>query len=328
MKKAKLGKSELEITKVGLGTWAIGGPWQFGWGEQDDNDSIKAILESIEIGVNWLDTAPIYGCGHSEEIIGKVLKQTNVKPLIATKCSLQWNEKREKISCLKEKSILAECDASLKRLGIEVIDLYQMHWANPDEDLEEGYGAMAKCVKAGKVRYLGVSNITIEQIKRVMKIHPLTSLQPPYSMFRREIEDEFLPFCAKNNIAVLVYSPMYKGMLTGKFTAESVKALPADDVRHTDKNFQTPLLETNLKIIDRLRDIAKRNGITIAQLAIAWTLRRPEVTAAIVGARREGQIKETAPAADITLSDDIIRQIEVLLKERNGKLSEISANKH
>ena len=320
MKKARLGNSELQITTVGLGTWAIGGPWQFGWGKQDDNDSIKAILESLETGVNWLDTAPIYGCGHSEEIVGRTLKQVSRKPLIATKCSLLWNDKREKISCLKEKSILAECDASLKRLGVEVIDLYQMHWGSPDEDLEEGYGAMAKCVKAGKVRYLGVSNYTIEQIKRVMKIHPLTSLQPPYSMFKREIEDEFLPFCKKNNIGVIVYSPMHKGMLTGKFTAQSVEALPADDVRKKTGDFQMPNLEINLKYIEKLKTIAKRNGYTVAQLAIAWTLRKPEVTAAIVGARKPGQIKETAPAADIILSSDDISEIEEILKKRSKEL--------
>lgn len=320
MKKAKLGNSQLQITKVGLGTWAIGGPWEFGWGLQDDNDSITAILESLETSVNWLDTAPIYGCGHSEETVGKALKQTSHKPLIATKCSLVWNDKKEKISCLKTKSILAECDASLKRLGVEVIDLYQMHWPEPDKDLEEGYGAMAKCVKAGKVRYLGVSNFTVEQMKRVMKIHPLTSLQPPYSMFRREIEDELLPFCAKNNIGVIVYSPLYKGLLTGKFTVESAAALPADDVRQMSPDYKTPRLEINLKYIERLKTIAKRNGKTIAQLAIAWTLRRPEVTAAIVGARRGGQIKETAPAADITLSAEDIEEIEKLLNKRSKEL--------
>lgn len=320
MKKAKLGNSELQITKVGLGTWAIGGPWQFGWGAQDDNDSIRAILESLEAGINWLDTAAVYGCGHSEEIIGKTLKQTSHKPLIATKCSLLWNERREKVSCLKEKSILAECDASLKRLGVETIDLYQMHWPEPDRDLEEGYGAMAKCVKAGKVRYIGVSNSNIEQMKRVMKIHPLTSLQPPYSMLRRDIENELLPFCAKNNIGVIVYSPMHRGLLTGKFTAESVAALPADDIRRKTIDFQMPNLEINLKYIEKLKQIAKRNGITIAQLAIAWTLRKPEVTAAIVGARRAGQIGETAPAADITLSSDDIDEIEEILKKRSKEL--------
>ena len=320
MKKAKLGNSELLITKVGLGTWAIGGPWEYGWGPQDDNDSIKAILESLDAGVNWFDTAPVYGCGHSEEIVGKALKQVSQKPLIATKCGLAWNKKREKQNCLKAKSILAECDASLKRLGVEVIDLYQMHWPDPDEDIEEGYGAMAKCVKTGKVRYLGASNYTIEQMQRVMKIHPLTSLQPPYSMFGRNIEDDILPFCKKNNIGVIVYSPLHKGLLTDKFTKEKAASLPADDVRQMDNDYKMPNLGINLEITGKLKQIAKRNGITLAQLAIAWTLRRPEVTAAIAGARKPGQIKETAPAADVTLSADDIDEIEEILKERIKKL--------
>jgi aryl-alcohol dehydrogenase-like predicted oxidoreductase len=320
MKKARLGKSELQITKVGLGTWAIGGPWQFGWGPQDDNDSIKAILESIDAGVNWLDTAPIYGCGHSEEVIGKVLKQTPQKPLIFTKCGVLWNDRREKYNCLKAKSIIAECDASLKRLDIETIDLYQMHWSVPNEDIEEGYGAMVKCVKAGKVRYLGVSNFAVEDLKRIINIHPLASLQPPYNMFRRDIEKELLGFCAEHNIGVIVYGSLQKGLYSGKFTPEKIAALPSDDVRHKSPEFQMPELEINLKFVEELKPIAKRNSITPAQLAVAWTLRRPEVTAAIVGARRAGQIKETAPAADITLSADDINEIEQLLKKRNKEL--------
>jgi len=320
MKKARLGNSELQITRVGLGTWAIGGPWEYGWGPQDDNDSIKAILESLEVGVNWLDTAPIYGFGHSEEIVAKALKKTSIKPIIATKCGLTWNEKQERVPCLKAKSVLAECDASLKRLNVDAIDLYQIHWNNPPEDIEEGYEAMAKCVKAGKVRYLGVSNFTVEQMERVMKIHPLTSLQPPYSMFRRDIENDILPFCKKNNIGVIVYSPMQKGMLSGKFTPEKIAALPADDVRHIDPNYKTPRLEVNLKVVEKLTQIAKRNKITIAQLAISWAIRNAEVTAAIAGARRGGQINETAPAADITLSKDDINEIEEILKERNRML--------
>jgi aryl-alcohol dehydrogenase-like predicted oxidoreductase len=210
MKTARLGNSELEITKVGLGTWAIGGPWLYGWGPQDDNDSVKAIIEAMEAGVNWLDTAPIYGFGHSEEIVAKALSQTSIKPIIATKCGIVWSETVQRQTCLKTESIIAECEASLKRLKVDVIDLYQMHWGDPDEDIEEGYEAMAKCVKAGKVRYLGVSNFNVEQMKRVMKIHPITSLQPPYSMLRRDIEDEILPFCKENNIGVIVYSPLLK----------------------------------------------------------------------------------------------------------------------
>ncbi len=320
MKTAKLGNSDLEITKVGLGTWAIGGPWLFGWGPQDDDDSIQAIIEALECGINWLDTAPIYGLGHSETIVRKALKKTSLKPFIATKCGLTWSQKEERIPCLKAKSILAECDASLKRLGVEVIDLYQMHWNMPDEDIEEGYDAMARCVKAGKVRYLGVSNHTVEQMQRCMKIHPLTSLQPPYSMLRRDIEKDILPFCKKNNIGVIVYSPLQKGLLSGKFTPEKVAALPPDDVRHKDSNFISPQLEVNLKIIEKLTQVAKRNKITMAQLATAWTIRSPEVTAAIVGARRKGQIAETAAAADITLSEDDIEEIEEILKTRQNNL--------
>ena len=317
MKKSKLGNSQLEITKVGLGAWAIGGPWLYGWGKQDDNDSVKTIIEALEIGVNWIDTAPIYGHGHSETVIGKVLKQIGQKPLIATKCGLNWDDKNGRIPLLKAKSILAECDASLKRLGIETIDLYQMHFNQPDEDIEEGFEAMVKCVKAGKVRYLGVSNFTVEQMERVMKIHPITSLQPPYSMFRRDIEKDILPFCEKNNIGVIVYSPLQKGLLSGKFTPAKIAALPADDVRHNDENFKSPLLEANLAAIEKLVEIAKRNRITVAQLAIGWTLRNSAVTAAIVGARRKGQISETAPAADVELSDDDINEIETILKLKN-----------
>jgi len=320
MRKSKLGNSDLEITKVGLGTWAIGGPWEYGWGPQDDKDSIDAIIEALEAGVNWLDTAPVYGRGHSEEVVAKALKKTSIKPIIATKCGLTWDEKNDRIPCLKAKSILAECDASLKRLNADVIDLYQMHWNVPPEDIEEGYDAMARCVKAGKVRYLGVSNFTVEQMEKVMKIHPLTSLQPPYSMFRRDIETDILPFCKKHNIGVIVYSPLQKGMLSGKFTAEKIAALPADDVRHKDQNYKPPLLEINLKAIDAIAQIAKRKKITMAQLATAWVIRNPEVTAAIAGARRKGQITDTAPAADIILTKDEIDEIEEILKARQSCL--------
>ncbi|HBG26136.1 MAG: aldo/keto reductase [Planctomycetes bacterium GWF2_41_51] len=320
MKKSKLGNSDLQITKVGLGTWAIGGPWEYGWGPQDDQDSIDAIIEALDVGVNWIDTAPIYGFGHSETILAKALKKTSIKPIIATKCGLTWSEKKERTPCLKAKSVLDECDASLERLNVDVIDLYQMHWNNPPEDIEEGYDAMARCVKAGKVRFLGVSNFTVEQMQMVMKIHPLTSLQPPYSMFRRDIETDILPFCKKNNIGVIVYSPLQKGMLSGKFTAEKIAALPADDVRHMDPNYKSPRLEVNLKAVEKLTQVAKRNKITMAQLATAWVIRNSEVTAAIAGARRKGQINETAPAADITLSQNDIDEIEEILNERNRML--------
>lgn len=321
MQKRKLGYSDLELTTVGLGTWAIGGPWQFGWGPQDDKDSINTILRAIELGINWIDTAPIYGCGHSEIINGKALKQIKQKPIIATKCSLLWNEKREKVSCLKKESIRNECHASLKRLGIETIDLYQMHWSQPEEDIEEAWEEMARLVREGKVRYLGVSNFTVEQIKRVQQIYPVASLQPPYSMLHREVEDELLGFCKKNNIGVIVYSPMQRGLLTGKFSKETFANLPPDDHRKKNSDFQEPQLSATLELADELVKIAAQYGKTASQLAISWTLRRTEVTSAIVGARKPKQIEETYLASDWNLPSEIIEKIEELLNQRQEKIN-------
>ncbi len=218
MRTRRLGNTDLELTVVGLGTWAMGGPWQYGWGPQDENEAIAAILKAIDLGINWIDTAAIYGCGHSEELLGIALKQTRTRPIIATKCSLLWNDKREKVNCLKAESIRKECEDSLKRLGIETIDLYQMHWPDPEIDLEEGWGEMARLQKQGKVRYIGVCNYNTVQLDRIRKIAPVTSLQPPYSMIRRGVEAELLRYCAKNNIGVVAYSPMQRGLLTGKFS--------------------------------------------------------------------------------------------------------------
>jgi aryl-alcohol dehydrogenase-like predicted oxidoreductase len=315
-----LGNSDLELTLVGLGTWAIGGPWQFGWGPQNDDDSVNAILEALENGINWIDTAAIYGCGHSEEIIGKTIKEFGQRPIIATKCSLLWNEKREKISCLKADSIIAECEESLKRLGIDVIDLYQMHWAEPDEDIEEGWAAMAELVKQGKVRYIGASNISIPQLERLSVIYPVVSLQPSYSMLGREFEQEALPYCKQNNIGVVCYSPMHRGLLTGKFDAQKIAALPEGDHRKMGSAFNEPALSINLKLVDGLKPIAQRNNITLAQLAVAWTIRLETVTSAIVGARKKGQITETVKAADFKLSQDDINDIETLLAQRENEL--------
>jgi aryl-alcohol dehydrogenase-like predicted oxidoreductase len=320
MQKRQLGYTDLKLTTVGLGTWAMGGPWQFGWGPQDDGLAIAAILTALEEGINWIDTAPVYGCGHSEELVGKALKQIKTKPVIATKCGLLWNEKREKVSCLKSQSIREECHASLKRIGVEVIDLYQMHWGEPDEDIEEAWAEMARLAEDGKVRYIGVSNFNIGQLERVRKIAPVASLQPPYSMLHREAEDELLGCCAENNIGVVVYSPMQRGLLTGKFSQERLAGLPLDDHRRRMPDFQEPQFSATLQLVDRLRTIAKRNGRTLAQLAISWVLRRSEVTAAIVGARRPSQIQETAPAADWKLSENDIAEIENVLAERQAKL--------
>ncbi|MBN1391389.1 MAG: aldo/keto reductase [Sedimentisphaerales bacterium] len=321
MQKRQLGHTDLKLTTIGLGTWAMGGPWQFGWGPQDDGDAIAAILKALDLGINWIDTAPVYGCGHSEELVGKALKQTKHKPLIATKCSLLWNEKREKVSCLKAKSIRKECEASLKRLGIDTIDLYQMHWGEPDEDIEEGWTEMAKLAKEGKVRYIGVSNFTVGQIKRVQKIAPVASLQPPYSMIRRDAEKELLPYCKENNIGVVVYSPMQRGLLTGKFNRQYLTILAPDDHRLRMPEFTEPAFCANIEFVEKLKPIAKRSGRTVAQLAVAWVLRRPEVTAAIVGARKPSQIEETAGAGDWNLAEEDIYKIEQLLKERQEKIN-------
>jgi aryl-alcohol dehydrogenase-like predicted oxidoreductase len=320
MQMRQLGNTDSHLTTVGLGTWAIGGPWQYGWGPQDDDEAIAAILKALDIGINWIDTAPAYGLGHSEELVGKALKQVRHKPFMATKCGLLWNEKKEKVSCLKRESIRQECHASLKRLGVEVIDLYQVHWPDPDEDIEEAWEEMAKLADEGKVRFIGVSNYNVEQIKRVQKIHPVTSLQPPYSMIHREVEDELLGYCAQNNIGVLAYSPMQRGLLTGKFSQERLAALAIDDHRRRNPDFHDPQFTATLQLVDKLKEIARRNGKTCAQLAISWVLRRPEITAAIAGARRPAQIVETAPASDWTLSQQDIDEIEQLLVERQAKL--------
>ena len=265
MRTKKLGNTELELTTVGLGTWAIGGPWQYGWGPQNDEDSIKTIFEAIDAVINWIDTAPIYGCGHSEEIVGKAVNQMSQKPLIATKCGLLWNEKKELIYHIKADNIIKECEDSLRRLNVEVIDLYQMHWPNPDEDIEEGWEAMVKCLKAGKVRYIGVSNFSVSQLEHIKSICPVTSLQPPYSMLRREVETGLLGYCAENNIGIVVYSPLQLGLLTGKFTEQRVAKLSDDNFRRTfEANYQQPKLTHNLRIVDSLKLIAKKHGRTSA----------------------------------------------------------------
>ena len=318
MRAKQLGKTELELTVIGLGAWAIGGPWQMGWGPQDDDESVSTILAAIEGGINWIDTAAIYGCGHSEEVVGKAIKELGERPIIATKCGLVWDRQGRKTNCLKKDSIMRECEASLKRLGIDVIDLYQMHRPEPDEQVEEAWEAMSQLAKQGKVRYVGVSNFSVGQLERVGRIHPVASLQPPYSMIRRGVEDELLGYCADNDIGVVAYSPMQKGMLTGKYNAERIANLAPDDHRCRDRNFVEPKLSANLELVEGLRPIAQRNGMTLAQLAIAWVLRAEEVTAAIVGARRPQQIVETITAAEGALGSEDLAQIEGLLTEDDG----------
>jgi aryl-alcohol dehydrogenase-like predicted oxidoreductase len=313
MQKRRLGKTDLVLTTVGLGTWAMGGPWEFGWGPQDDDEAVGAIIAALDAGINWIDTAPAYGLGHSEELVAMALKQTDHKPIIASKCGILWNDKKEKVTCLKKESIRTECHNSLERLNLDVIDLYQMHWPDPEQDIEEAWSEMLKLKDEGKVRYVGVCNFNVEQLERIRKIEPPVSLQPPYSMLHREVEDELLDYCAQHEMGVVAYSPMQRGLLTGKFNPQRLASLAPDDHRRRHPDFKEPRFSATLELVEQLKKIAERNGKTCAQLAVSWVLRRDEVTAAIVGARRPSQIKETAPASDWNLSTKDIEEIEKLL---------------
>jgi aryl-alcohol dehydrogenase-like predicted oxidoreductase len=317
MQKRKLGYTELELSVIGFGAWAIGGgEWEYSWGPQDDNDAIAAITRALEIGINWIDTAAVYGLGHSEELVGQVLRQVPEKPIVATKCGITWDKAGKITRWANAKQVYQEIEASLRRLKVETIDLYQLHWP-PDDMLEEVWEAMATVKKQGKARYIGVSNCNVEQLKRIAPIHPIASLQPRYSMIHRDIESEILPYCGKNNIGVVCYSPMGKGLLTGKMTAERTSSLSADDHRRNDPDFHGELFKAHLRLVDSLRPVAQRSSKTLAQLALAWVLRRKEVTAAIAGARSPAQIEETAKAGDWNLSADDIREIEELIEQHD-----------
>lgn len=315
METRKLGNTDLEFTKLGLGTWAIGGgDWKFGWGAQDERDSIDSVLAAIECGINWIDTAAVYGGGVSETMVGKALKELGAanRPYIATKCGRVMRDAETIDKVLKRESIIKECEGSLQRLGIECIDLYQMHWPEPDEDIEEGWSAMLELKEQGKVREIGVSNHNVSQLARLQAIHPVASLQPPYSLIVPDIEKEILPYCGQQNIGVVCYSPMYKGLLTGKFTAERAAALSDSDHRSRDPQFQPPQIQAHLGLAECLNSVASKHGRTLAELAIAWVLRRPEMTSAIVGARKPEQIAETVKAAEWELSEEDIATIEQL----------------
>jgi aryl-alcohol dehydrogenase-like predicted oxidoreductase len=326
METRKLGYSDLNLTPVGLGAWAIGGGDNpYGWGAQDDADSIAAVHRALELGVNWIDTAAGYGRGHSEEVIGKAIVGRRDEVIIATKCGILWKEDGSDIyGHLKAESIRREVEDSLRRLEVEAIDLYQIHWPLPDEDIEEGWSTLADLVKEGKVSYAGVSNFSVEQLRRIQPIHPVASLQPPYSMIVRGVEEDLLSYCAANSIGVVVYSPMQAGLLTGKFSKERVGSLPEDDWRRGAPFFQEPQLDVNLEFVEGLRPIAERHGRTLAQLAVAWVLRRPEVTGAIVGARRPAQIEETVVGGGWRLSEADIAEIDKLLAQREQTLSKLA----
>lgn len=310
MKKKKLGNSDLEITPIGLGAWAIGGGgWEFGWGSQDDNDSIAAIHEGIDHGINWIDTAAAYGLGHSEEVVGRALKGRSRRPYVFTKCSLAWNRSGEIGHSLKAATIRHECQESLRRLQVDVIDLYQIHWPIPDEDIEEGWTELAKLQEEGKVRYIGVSNFDARQMRRALRVAPITSLQPPYSLLARQIEGDTLSFAARNNIGVIVYSPMASGLLSGRMTRERIARLPDDDWRKHDPKFQEPMLSRNLRLAELLREIGMRHGLTAAEIAIAWTLDNPAVSGAIVGVRKSAQVTEIIGAGSFRLSKQEMDEI-------------------
>jgi aryl-alcohol dehydrogenase-like predicted oxidoreductase len=316
VKTKRLGNSDLQITPIGFGAWAIGGGgWEFAWGGQDDNDSIAAIHEALDTGVNWIDTAAVYGLGHSEEVVGRALEGVQNRPYIFTKCSLVWDKSRTIGHSLKADSVRRECEASLKRLKIDVIDLYQIHWPDPEQDIEEGWAAMAKLKEEGKVRYIGVSNFKIGQMRRIQSIAPITSLQPLYSLLHPDVGKEILPFAARENIGAIVYSTMGSGLLTGAMTRGRIASLPPDDWRRNHHDFQEPLLSRNLQLVDLLRDIGGRHGRTPAEAAIAWVLDNPAVTAAIVGARRPGQFAGVAGAAEFRLSAAEIDEIKSFFKK-------------
>lgn len=315
METKQLGNSDMHITRLGVGAWAMGGgDWAFGWGPQDDLDSIAAIRAAVEAGINWVDTAAVYGLGHSEEVVAKALAGLSPQPYVFTKCERIWGEDRQIGKSLKADSIRRECEASLRRLNVERIDLYQMHWPEPDEDVEEGWTTMAKLKEEGKVRWIGVSNFNAAHMARAQTIAPITSLQPPYSILSREIEAEILPYCAAHGIGTLIYSPMKSGLLSGRMTRERIAAMPADDFRQRTAQFKEPLLTRNLALVEIMRGIgAKHGGASPGEVAIAWGLKNPAVTAAIVGLRSADQLKGVIGAASIALSTEDVAEMESFL---------------
>lgn len=323
MKLRKLGQSDMSITPIGIGAWAIGGgQWEFAWGPQDDEESVGAIRAGLDRGINWIDTAPAYGLGHSETVVGRAIKELSPRPYIFTKCSLVWDESRKISHNLQAASIRREAEASLKRLAIDSIDLYQIHWpawagnaesASPGS-IEEAVGEMAKLKAEGKIRHIGVSNFNASQMQRAIQVAPVASLQPPYSLLFREVEASILPFALEHNIGVIVYSPMASGLLSGTMTRERIAGLPQDDWRRRSANFREPLLSRNLELVETLRAIGKRHKATAGEIAIAWTLLNPAVTGAIVGVRSAEQVNGIAGAANIQLSGEDVAEIEQAMK--------------
>jgi aryl-alcohol dehydrogenase-like predicted oxidoreductase len=305
-----LGNSDMKITRIGLGTWAIGGEWAYGWGPQEEKESIATIHKALDGGINWIDTAAAYGIGNSERAVGKAVKERKDRPYIFTKCSLVWDAEGNITNVLKADSVRREAESSLKRLGVEAIDLYQIHWPSPEADIEEGWQALARLREEGKVRYIGISNFNVPQMKRIRPIAPITSLQPPFSLIRRGVEEEILPYCQAQDIGVIVYSPMASGLLSGKMTVERVASMADTDWRKKSKEFQAPRLSHHLELAERLRSVGESYGRTAAEVAIAWTLLNPAVTGAIVGMRKTDQVEGVIHGADLELSKEDLSRIE------------------
>jgi len=309
-----LGNSDLQLTAIGFGAWAVGGgDWKFAWGPQDDNDSIAAIRRALDLGINWIDTAAVYGLGHSEEVVAMAVKDSGHKPYIFTKCSLRWHADRSIYHSLKAGSVAEELEASLRRLRVDTIDLYQVHWPIPEDEIEEGWEALARLREQGKIRWIGVSNFSVEQMERIQKIAPVTSVQPPYSMLRRAIEEQVLPFAQRNGIGVINYSPMVSGLLTGKMSPERVQAMPDDDWRRKAVEFNEPRLSRNLRLVELLRKIGNGHSVNPGVVAVGWALHHPAITAAIVGGRSARQVEGLAPALEFKLSDDEHARINAFL---------------
>jgi aryl-alcohol dehydrogenase-like predicted oxidoreductase len=314
-----LGNSDLRITPIGIGAWAMGGGgWNGSMGPQNEADSVPAIQAALDHGLNWIDTAALYGLGHSERVVARAIQGRTPKPHIFTKCERVWDEHGNIGASLKAKSIRRECEDSLRRLEVEAIDLYQIHWPEPDEDIEEGWTELARLKQEGKVRYIGVSNFSVAQMKRAQAIAPITSLQPPYAIVRREIELDILPFCEQQNIGVIVYSPMYAGLLTGAMTRERVANFLPEDWRRNLPGFQEPELSRNLRVVEHLREIGRRHGRSAGEVAIAWTLRHPAITGAIVGFRSRRQLEGVIGAANFRLTPDEINEIDEAVNQESA----------
>jgi aryl-alcohol dehydrogenase-like predicted oxidoreductase len=313
MNAKQLGNSDLFITPVGFGSWAIGGAgWQFGWGRQSDDDSVAAIHRALELGINWIDTAAAYGLGHSEEVVSRALAAWHgPRPLVFTKCGLRWDARGQVNRVLSSASIRKECEDSLRRLNVEAIDLYQIHWpVDAARELDEGWSTMTELKREGKVRWIGVSNFGVSQLKQAQAIASVTSLQPPYSLVHPEVENEILPYCEGQGIGVIVYSPMASGLLSGAMTRVRIATLPDDDWRKQHPDFREPRLTTHLALVERLREVGRRHDCSPGAVAVAWALRNPAVTGAIVGARKPQQVDDVVAAASLHLTESDVGEIE------------------